>query len=359
MKSRTGVLVCLALLLLVSCGEQASSVTDVALAPSVTPLPPTGTPVPPTVTPVPPTDTPLPPTPTSAPPTATPTPTPLPPTATRLPPTPTQAPSATPVGTIQAGDYERQVVADGRERSYLLHVPPGWTSQEPVPVVFAFHGYTQMARILQSNSGLDDIADVANFLVVYPEGVERSWNTGGASPGLATALGVDEPAFVRQMLADLGTVASIDPKRIYAAGMSQGGILSYRLACEMSDILAAIAPVAAFRPSFPACQPQQAVSVIHVHGLADAELPYAGGGPWNNPPIEAGITFWADFDGCTGSPVVEELSNGVTHTAYAPCEAGTAVELYTIDSGYHFWPSEDVFPAAQVIWDFFAAHPQP
>jgi polyhydroxybutyrate depolymerase len=212
---------------------------------------------------------------------------------------------------------------------------------------------------MQSDSGLDDIADVANLLVVYPEGVERSWNAGGAQPGYAAANDLDEAAFVGQMLSDLGTVASIDPKRIYAVGMSQGGTLAYRLACEMSDIFAAIAPVAAFKPRLPPCRPQQAVSVIHVHGLADEIVPYSGGGPYGLPPVEPGIKFWVDFAGCFGSAVVERLSNGVTHTAYASCEAGTAVELYTIESGHHVWPQEDLFPATEILWEFFAAHPKP
>jgi polyhydroxybutyrate depolymerase len=163
---------------------------------------------------------------------------------------------------------------------------------------------------------------------------------------------------VRQMLSDLSTVASIDPKRIYAAGFSQGGMLAYRLACEMSDTFAAVASVSG-PMTYRLCQPQQAVSVMHVHGLADEYVPYSGGGPDNYPPVEPGIAAWVGFAGCTGSSEVESLSEGITHTTYAPCEAGTAVELYTIESIRHSLPPMRGMSIAEVIWDFFAAHPKP
>jgi polyhydroxybutyrate depolymerase len=268
----------------------------------------------------------------------------------------TQGPSALPP--TQAGDSVRCVSANGLERAYLLHIPAGWTSQEPVPVVFVFHGWGLSATLAQSDWGLDDVADVANFLAAYPVGVGWSWNDGGKI-GYAATHNLNESEFVRQMLSDLSTVASIDPKRIYAMGYSQGGMLAYRLACEMSDIFAAIAPLAACM-TYGRCQPQQAVSVIHVHGLADGHVPYSGGGPDNYPPVESGIAAWVEFSGCTGSAEVESLSDQVTRTAYASCEAGTAVELYTIESGEHRQPGFGFHrDLASTFWDFFAAHPKP
>jgi polyhydroxybutyrate depolymerase len=259
----------------------------------------------------------------------------------------------------QAGDSARCVTVNGLDRGYLLHIPAGWTSQEPVPVVFVFHGWTQSATAMQLDYGWDEVADLANFLVVYPAGVQSSWNAGGNIQCYAASQNLNESAFVRQMLSDLSTVASIDPKRIYAMGYSQGGMLAYRLACEMSDIFAAIAPLSASM-TYGRCQPQQAVSVIHVHGLGDGIVPYSGGGPYNTPPVESGIAAWVEFSGCTGSAEVESLSDRVTRTAYASCEAGTAVELYTIESGDHRQPGLGFHrDLASTFWDFFAAHPKP
>jgi polyhydroxybutyrate depolymerase len=263
-----------------------------------------------------------------------------------------------PQSPTQAGDSARCVTVNGLDRGYLVHIPAGWTSQEPVPVVFVFHGWTVSATAMQLTWEWDEVADLANFLVVYPVGVQWSWNSSQSDPGYAASQSLNESAYVRQMLSDLSTVASIDPKRIYAMGHSQGGMLAYRLACEMSDTFAAIASVAG-PMTYRLCQPQQAVSVIHVHGLADEYVPYSGGGGYGSPPVESGIAAWVEFSGCTGSAEVETLSEGVTHTTYAPCEAGTAVELYTIESAGHFRQPPLVMSSVEVIWDFFAAHPKP
>jgi poly(3-hydroxybutyrate) depolymerase len=99
--------------------------------------------------------------------------------------------------------------------------------------------------------------------------------------------------------------------------------------------------------------------VIHVHGLADTKVPYAGGTSVDHPPVEQVIANWVQLAGCTGSPQVERLENIATHTAHTSCRDDTAVELYTIDSLPHGWPAKDDFPTLEIIWDFFAAHPKP
>jgi polyhydroxybutyrate depolymerase len=266
-------------------------------------------------------------------------------------------PNPTAAPTIQPGDFERKLTVNDLERSYLLHIPSGLNSQQPLPVVFAFHGRTGTPKEMQTVTRFNIVADLGNFLVVYPEGIFRTWNAGDCC-GYAMNHNVDEQAFIRQILADLDTIATIDPKRIYAVGYSNGGMLAYRLACEMSETFAAIAPVAGALVYSP-CQPQQAVSVIHVHGLADTSVPYAGGTPHDFPPIEQVIANWVQLAGCTGSPHVESLVNIATHTTHTSCQAGTAVELYTIDSLYHGWPSKKELLISQIIWDFFAAHPKP
>jgi polyhydroxybutyrate depolymerase len=229
------------------------------------------------------------------------------------------------------------------------------------PVVFAFHGFGMSPSDMPPMTGFNEVADTGGFLVVYPSGIDLSWNVGSCC-GTDVENKVDEPAFVHQILADLRTIASIDPKRIYATGFSNGAALSYRLACEMSDTFAAIAAVSGVLLHSP-CQPSQPVSVFHVHGLVDSIVPYAGGGdyiPGGFPPVEPGITTWVHLDGCNDSAQVDPPGTvPMTHTVYMACRAGTAVELYAIKYIGHSWPATYVLPVSQVIWDFFAAHPKP
>lgn len=271
-------------------------------------------------------------------------------------PTETLAPTSTAV----PSSFERKVTIDDLERSYLLYIPPGLDSQQPVPLVFAFHGYGEKAIGMQRMSGLNDVADLANLLVVYPKGVFSSWNIGEEAPGYAIEHNIDDSAYVREILLDLSTIANIDPQRIYAVGFSQGGQLAYRLACDMSDTLAAIVSVSGGM-EYDACQPSEAVSILHVHGLIDGTAPFSGGGIYQPSPVENGIDAWVQFDDCTGSPLVETQNEGyrlITHTAYASCQGNTTVELYIVESGAHDWPSH-FMPISEIIWGFFATHPKP
>jgi polyhydroxybutyrate depolymerase len=274
--------------------------------------------------------------------------------------TPTNTPSPAP--TIQPGDSTRTLKVGDLNRSYILHIPPGIDMVRPVPLVFVFHGYTSQPQEMEAY-GFNEISDSYGFLVVYPGGgLGLSWNAGGCC-GPAVTNNIDDIAGIRAILSDLGTIASIDPKRIYATGHSNGGMFSYRLGCEMSDTFAAIASVSG--PLFYAtCQPQQPVSVLHEHGLGDTEIPYAGG-MGNSvvagvifPPVEQGIATWVQIDGCNTSPT-KSKQGLITHTIYSGCRAGTAVEIYTIDVQGHSWPSAYVLPFTKIAWEFFAAHPKP
>jgi len=278
-------------------------------------------------------------------------------------PTNTPAPTATATlaATLQPDDSQRTLTVNGLERTYLLHIPSGINAGQSVPLVFVFHGYSENATYIQQMSGFNDIADKGGFFVVYPSGKDLSWNAGGCC-GSGMTENIDEAAFIRQIISDLGTVAKIDPKRTYATGFSNGALLSYRLACEMSDTFAAVAPVAGALITDP-CQPGQSVSVIHFHGLNDPVVPYPGGGTVDGtgqpfPPTEQSIAAWAQIDGCAESPTVEQTAI-FTHTAYTSCKNGTAVELYAVKGIGHIWPSQYIVPDSQLIWDFFAAHPKP
>jgi len=279
----------------------------------------------------------------------------------------TAQPSATPAPTLPPGDSTRTLTVGSLERMYLLHIPSGLNGQSPVAVVFVFHGLTGSGEAIQVMSGFNEVSDQNGFVVVYPNGFEQSWNGSGCC-GEAVNQAIDDLSFVRQMLADIGTFVQVDPKRIYSTGFSNGAIFSYRLACEMSETFAAVAPVSGWLLTDP-CQPQQPVSVMHVHGSNDdfngaANRMMIKGHLTDVvfPAVEQGIATWAQLDGCSGKPQVEQQLQGVvTHTVYGDCKAGSAVELYTFKNGGHSWPSPYAFPALSSpgIWDFFKAHPKP
>ena len=271
-------------------------------------------------------------------------------------PTATPAPTVTPAPTIEPSDSERKLTVDGTERSYLLHIPPGVDDIQPVPVLLAFGGDGDAAG-MALETGFNDIADQSGFLAVYPQGT-GSWNAGGGCCDYAGQNNVDDVAFVREILSDLGTIMHVDAQRVYAVGGSRAAGLAYRLACEMSDTFAAIAAVAGAQ-FFNPCEPQQPVSLIHVHGRVDTIFPFDGGGEFNGPPIEQVVGTWAKLDGCNTSPQVEKPDDLITHTAYSSCKGGASVELYTLEKAGHIWPSQYIWPASQTIWDFFAAHPKP
>jgi polyhydroxybutyrate depolymerase len=283
--------------------------------------------------------------------------------ATAVTPTETSAPTSPPAQTLQPGDSERTLKVGDLDRSYLLHIPPGLDSSELLAVVFAFHGYSGDASNIQA-FGFNETADKSGFLVVAPNGTGPSnafsWNAGDCC-GSAVADNVDESAFVRQILNDLGSIVKVDPKRVYATGFSNGAFLAYRLACEMADTFAAIAPVSGYLIYGP-CQPQQPVSVIHIHGLADTVVPFAGddnGTSGTSPSVDQSIATWVQLDGCNDTAQVEQQKNIITHTVYGGCKSNSAVELYTIEKQGHVWPSIYVLPASDIIWDFFSAHPKP
>lgn len=274
----------------------------------------------------------------------------------------TVAPTA--AAMIPPGDSEHILPANSIQRTYLLHVPPGFSAAEPTALVFMFHGLSEDGLYMSVVSGMSGIADANGFLIVYPDGTAPpgplSWNAGGCC-GYALLNQVDEPAFIREILSDLGQTFTIDPKRIYAAGFSNGALLSYRLGCEMSDIFAAIAPVAGIL-SFSPCEPQEPVSVIHIHGSNDVSVPIGGGGTNPStglafPSVDRGITTWVQLDGCEDS--AQRTQEGmVAHTYYRSCRNGTSVELYIIQGMGHVWPPSSILPASQIIWGFFAAHPK-
>ncbi|MBI2331319.1 MAG: dienelactone hydrolase family protein [Chloroflexi bacterium] len=269
---------------------------------------------------------------------------------------------------------------DNIERSYILYTPANLDVSSSVPVVFVFHGGGGNAENAMRMSGMNEIADQQGFLVVYPNGTSRfedklfTWN-GGDCCGFAQENQMDDVGFVRAIIGDLQTVTNIDPKRVYASGMSNGGIMSYRLACEAADIFAAITSVSGTLNVSP-CNPTENISVMHFHGTDDQHIPYNGGVgseslvDINFVSVQSTVDFWAAFNGCNSQPQTNSFED-VQHQVWDRCAGSSSVELYTIIGGKHAWPGSEgsgwaggdeptqSISASQLIWEFFEAHPKP
>ena len=283
---------------------------------------------------------------------------------------------------LSPGDYSRTVQVDGSERSYLVHVPPQYVADSPTPVVLAFHGGGANARNMVGFSGLNQKADQSGFIAVYPEGTGRlermlTFNAGNCC-GQAAARNVDDVAFVRHVLDDLERIANVDRRRVFATGMSNGAMMAYRLASEMSDRIAAIAPVSGPMGTKD-CRPGRAVSVMHFHGDADEFAPFPGGkgrglSGTDFYSVDHSINAWVDANECKKSPRTTQLpdreKDGTTvkQVRYESGKEGAEVVLVVIEGGGHTWPGNESrlrflgvstrdISANDMMWEFFQQHP--
>ena len=286
---------------------------------------------------------------------------------------------------LAPGDHRFSVAAGGRERSYLVHVPPA-ASGAPA-VILNFHGGGGEARAHQKYVRMDALADREGFIVVYPFGTGRfrekllTWNAGTCC-GSAARDNVDDVGFVRALLDDLAARTPYDRARVYATGLSNGAMMVYRLAAELPDRIAAIAPVAGgmvvqdFAPRRP-------IPIMHIHSVDDPRALYAGGlGPpfpfttsrVMHPAVEATISRWVDFDGCGETPEERDRrewrAGKSVHTAmrlvFSGCRDGVEVVLWKLTGSGHVWPggtrdyltrwlgpSTMVIDANEEMWHFF------
>ncbi|MBK9926508.1 MAG: prolyl oligopeptidase family serine peptidase [Anaerolineales bacterium] len=290
--------------------------------------------------------------------------------------------SATPVSptpNLSTGETSHSLTHSGLERSYILYVPASVNWNQPVPLVFVFHGGTGNAKSAIIMSGFNEVADANGFLVVYPNGTGPldddkllTWNA-GACCGFAQRNNIDDVGFVRAIADEIQSMTNIDPNQIYATGMSNGGMLSQRLACEASDLFAAVAPVAGTLNA-SSCNPTEHISIIEFHGTDDQHVPYEGGkGPESLvdvsfASVKDSVEFWSSFDGCNSQPQTESVED-IQHETWTGCAGSTSVELYTIIGGGHSWPGgrggwpgsdqpTQTISASELIWKFFAAHPK-
>ena len=250
----------------------------------------------------------------------------------------------------------------GLNRSYRVYQPAGLPATAPLVVML--HGVSGSGEQAENSYGWDPLADSAKFVVAYPDGIGQAWNGHGCC-GLPASENIDDVGFITAMVGQISAATAIDKSRVYATGMSNGGIMSYTLACN-TGIFAAIGPDSATQ--LDACAAPHPTSVIHIHGTADRLVPYNGGQGWstvNGPSITDVNAFWRKVDHC-GAPDV--TTNAPITTSTSACPDKRSVELITIEGGQHQWPggtthleradpTSHALNATQTIWQFFAAHP--
>jgi polyhydroxybutyrate depolymerase len=292
-------------------------------------------------------------------------------------------PAVTPRATSLA---ETLRTPDGRDRTYHVYAASSVASGQSgprVPLLVALHGGTGWGTQFERTSGFDGIAEANGFVVVYPDGVgvgpnqaNRTWNS-GACCGVAQREDVDDVTFVRMLIERLRSQYPIDSKRVFAAGHSNGGMQAYRLACELADQIVAVG-VQSSSLEFDGCRPAKPVSLLHIHGTADQNVPIRGGigaqaisGVSFHPPID-GIKTFAGLDGCppTPSQSTDPENADVSIQTWGPCDDGTEVRFMTVAGAPHAWMGSHAviqrpgnapyakLDSSAVIWRFLIAHPR-
>lgn len=254
-------------------------------------------------------------------------------------------------GDLGPGEHAIQLSFDGLARDYIVYVPSGYLSSERTPLVFALHGWTSWAAKFAEETQLSATAETNGFIALYPNGYKNSWNAGDCCAD-ATGENIDDVGFLTAVRSDVATRLCVDTSRVYATGMSNGGMMVYRLAAEAAQLFAAVAPVAG-RIATPEVAPARPVPILAFHGDADPLVKYAEG--------KSSFDDWSVIDECTGEP---------TRTMYEPsycdlyesCASGVSVGLCTLVGMGHCWPNVDNCPLGEenydidanaLIWDFF------
>jgi polyhydroxybutyrate depolymerase len=266
-----------------------------------------------------------------------------------------------PSTSLPPGDTTEMIMVNGIARSYLLHVPASYTGASPAPLVIDLHPKGVDAATWTLATTWTTVSDQQGFILVRPNGHGMTWNVGRCCEPAMSA--VDDVAFVRAMVAALEQKLCIDAKRIYASGCSNGGGMSYKLACDAADLIAAIAPVdfdcmtgPTNSPSCGSCSPSRPISAIQFRGLLDSSVPY-GGGPTDVVPglefpgAEANFSTWGMLNQCTGSAQTDPASSACK--TYPSCGGGVETTLCSNPLGLHCL-NYSQFHIAETAWQMFS-----
>ena len=265
---------------------------------------------------------------------------------------------------------ETTIMHNGLERSYILYVPASYSTNIETPLVLNLHGYSSNAGQQMIYSNFYPIADEEGFILVHPEGTTdlngfQFWNSGELSE-------VDDVGFLSTLIDQIALEFNINLNRVYSMGMSNGGFMSYRLACELSDKIAAIASVTGSMSTnqITSCNPDRPVPVMQIHGTADPTVLYDGNNLLSIESIDNVISFWVNFNNCNTVPNFNNIPDinlldlcTAEHYIYQNGTNDSSVEFYKIINGGHTWPGALIpltanntnqdFNASEKIWDFF------
>ena len=258
-----------------------------------------------------------------------------------------------------------KIVSSGQERTYLIHVPLTYNPAKPTPLVISIHGFAEWPAHQMQISGWNELADKYGFIVVYPSGTgfPRRWQTSGDS--------MLDVIFISDLIDELERQYNIDPARVYANGLSNGGGMSYLLGCTLSNRISAVGSVSgAYTYPLDECRPSRPVPMIAFHGTSDSIVPYQGETARAFEVPLPNIPDWmaarAEINSCAGSPTELPAKGEVSGIKYSSCAHGADVVFYTIQGGGHAWPGGEPMPAwivgyttqdinaTQVVWEFFS-----
>jgi polyhydroxybutyrate depolymerase len=268
-------------------------------------------------------------------------------------------PATEPCPALTRGDHQIQVSTPDGVRTVLLHAPRG--ASRPRPLVIALHGADEQGADFADDTGFSRLADREKFLVAYPSAVgPRSfWNISGAAPG-----GPEEVTELRRSLDALDGAACVNRSRVFVTGVSNGGGMAARLACQLSDRVAGVAPVAGGYRSLPPCHPARRLPVLEIHGTGDEVVPYRGRPPDFGGSVARWLARWRHIDGCHGKADRIEPAPGVHELAWRHCAAGTRVVHVRLDHQAHGWPGgprtqplRGAFSSTWRTWQFFRSLP--
>ena len=263
------------------------------------------------------------------------------------------------------------IVSSGETRDYVLHVPAGYDRGTPTPLVISLHGGALWGAAQKEISQWNPVADREGFIVVYPSGARN--NGPGAWRDAIEREGEQDVTFIADLIDKLSLDYNIDPARIYANGLSNGGGMSFVLSCTLSHRIAAVGMVAAAQLlPWSWCTDTRPVPMIAFHGTADPVVPYTGGKTWVAPKAFPHVPMWtanwARRNRCAPEPVDVAAAANVTRRTYDGCAGNASVVLYSIHGGGHDWPGGGPLPewlcgpvsrgidATREMWAFFREH---
>ena len=286
---------------------------------------------------------------------------------------------------IVSSDIQRkqwgELRLQGVNRRYLLYTPESYNVQKPSPLIVVLHGGHGDAEKTADKTGFKPLAERDGFLVLYPEAVEKHWNDGRKT----TVSKISDVVFISALVDHVAKLRNIDRQRIYVTGLSNGGMMTQRLACESPERYAAFASVIANMPLSMklACKPGRPVAIMLIYGTEDPLMPYSGGEIKKGRRVGMGgtvisadetVKFWADNNHCKGDGNTTMLPDNdpdddtrIEKTAFTECKDGGELIFYSVKGGGHAWPGSDIKPlmrritgnvsndmvASEVIWEFF------